>query len=210
MSQFMQGGERSETVADRGREQAQNAWARENSYNGNSTGGGWTNNGEYYQANSQSETVRNGTRKGSKVKDVQAYQPAFELKNHESYDERSVYYDEYLTKNTNLPVSIEEAIQRGWMSSEHNDLHTWDGEHTIKFLSQDGHKEAIFNVETGKPTVNHKNRETYNLYNPETIPGKILHTGSDMRFYFLYGTGRDDPTTGMERIFKISDVFKND
>jgi len=200
-------GERNEDIADRGREQAQNAWSRENSYNENTVGGGYLGEQEWYNENYESGVIAEGTQQASGVRDVKGYQPAFELRDHEPYDERAVYYNDYLRGNTSVPLVLEEAVLSDWRRIDENVFHTWDGENTVKYLAPDGHKEAIYNVETRKPTINPKNRATYNLYDPEKYFG-IPHALTDMRLYYLYGTGSDDPTSELDRVKRTMKAFE--
>ena len=62
-------GERSEAIADRGGEQAQNAWESENKYNGLETGGGYVDGQDFYDANARDLTIDEGTTLVSKVED---------------------------------------------------------------------------------------------------------------------------------------------
>lgn len=64
-------GERSEAIADRGREQAQNAWRSENRYNNNQTGGGYTSHQQFYDRNHDSLSVVSGTNDVRGVRDAQ-------------------------------------------------------------------------------------------------------------------------------------------
>ena len=63
-------GERNEDIADRGMEQAQNAWKSENKYNGNTVGGGYRNGQEFNQNNQDSLTVASGTNDARGVEDA--------------------------------------------------------------------------------------------------------------------------------------------
>ena len=60
-------GEQSESIADRGYEQAQNAWQSENRYNGNTEGGGYESKQEFTAMNRANADVARGSGRAEQV-----------------------------------------------------------------------------------------------------------------------------------------------
>lgn len=110
--------------------------------------------------------------------------------------------------NTELPESYAGAQDEGWVQypDDKNIYHEWDGEQTIKMLSPDGHREAIYNQQTGALTTNPRNRGTYNRFDPSTRP--VSHVLGDTVLYFQYGTGSDDPTGKLERVGRTLELLE--
>ncbi|MGE4444338.1 MAG: RHS repeat-associated core domain-containing protein [Candidatus Altimarinota bacterium] len=98
--------------------------------------------------------------------------------------------------NTNLPSSIEEARNQGWIEPTllgskyaaafyHQDPEIKGNE--LKFVSPDGHKEIIF-TQTGDIVNSDKYMGTYNFFNPSgTIDDKYLHSKYDISPYSKWG-----------------------
>ena len=71
-------------------------------------------------------------------------------------------------------------------------------EENVKYVSPDGHSEAIFNSNGGLVT-DPVNGPTYNFADPRN--DRIGHFLQDMLPYYIWGTSSDDPTKWYQRLF---------
>ncbi|MEG3768905.1 hypothetical protein [Alteromonas sp. 14N.309.X.WAT.G.H12] len=80
------------------------------------------------------------------------------------------------------------------------------GEQNKKYISEDGHHEAVYDGE-GNLVTDDLNKGTYNFADP--IDNPFEHVRKDVAPYFLYGNGPKDPTTIGSRIkLAIDSLFE--
>lgn len=96
--------------------------------------------------------------------------------------------------NTNLPKNKNEAEKRWWVllnrtkSVFHNsNAPFW--EFNYKFISPDGHKEAVYHYKTGEIITSPEDMWTYNFISPDN---ELWHAVLDVFPYFLYWNSSDD------------------
>jgi RHS repeat-associated protein len=75
-----------------------------------------------------------------------------------------------------------------------------EGKGNVKYVSEDGHHESVFNSEGELLTQDNdsKNMGTYNYFDP--VDQEIMHVIYDVLPYFLFGNVEEDPTTAGERL----------
>lgn len=112
--------------------------------------------------------------------------------------------------NTNLPKNKNEAEKRWWVllnrtkSVFHNsNAPFW--EFNYKFISPDGHKEAVYHYKTGEIITSPEDMWTYNFYSPLDSPWN--HISKEVSDYILHWNSLDDPTTKIERIAKLWNII---
>ena len=66
-------------------------------------------------------------------------------------------------------------------------------ENNIKFISPDGHGEAVFNPD-GTLVTDPVNMGTYNFNSPNELLG-VPHFVNDVLPYYVWGNSPEDPTT---------------
>lgn len=106
----------------------------------------------------------------------------------------------------NLP-SYDKAIE-GWVKLDEREsiYHSLNGaKGNIKFISPDGHLEAVYDNEKRLVTDVY-NLGTYNYYNPKTNP--ILHGIFDVLPYLVFGNSPEDCIDPWPRISATIDYFR--
>ncbi|QGU96693.1 hypothetical protein GOM49_17815 [Clostridium bovifaecis] len=68
-----------------------------------------------------------------------------------------------------------------------------------KYVSKDGHKEAVFNPTTRKLVIDPVNMGTYNFNGPKDLFG-LPHLFRDVIPYYIWGNSPDDPTNFFDRM----------
>lgn len=104
--------------------------------------------------------------------------------------------------NTNLPKTAQEAKKRGWDDSVPNNAHqrgTTPGKRNVKYVSKDGHKEAVYNHE-GKLVGG-----SYNYSSPITDP--VGHFVNDVAPWIVYGTNERDQRTALKRTEELLGIY---
>ncbi len=87
--------------------------------------------------------------------------------------------------NVNVPDNLYHAIQDGWLpmySLKETGFHGYP--FNIKFISPDGHREAVYSVTDWNLARNNAFRGTFNFFNPITNPGDHWHV--DVVPYFQW------------------------
>ena len=115
-----------------------------------------------------------------------------------AYVAQSHHYDKRKEKNIDLPAKKDEAVVRGWLSSEdlnnpQADCHqyTSPNKSNVKFVSPDGHREVIYNY-AGNIVLDSRDIGTYNFSPSGTLFGSIGHFFADMLPWLIFGND-DDP-----------------
>nr|VFK68666.1 MAG: hypothetical protein BECKUNK1418G_GA0071005_12573 [Candidatus Kentron sp. UNK]VFK73687.1 MAG: hypothetical protein BECKUNK1418H_GA0071006_12523 [Candidatus Kentron sp. UNK] len=85
------------------------------------------------------------------------------------------------------------------MSSERSIYHRMgsNGKDNLKFISSDGHYEAVYNAKSGALVTDVVNRGTYNYASPDN---GFSHFAKDVLPYWRWGNGPSDPTTMWQRV----------
>lgn len=107
--------------------------------------------------------------------------------------------------NTELPETMADAKKKGWVSGVANNAHqrgTERGKRNVKFVSKDGHKEAVYNHE-GKLVGG-----SYNYGSPIHKP--IDHLTLDVIPWIVYGSSPNDKSTATQRTKELLGVYGND
>jgi len=113
------------------------------------------------------------------------------------------------TLNIDLPFTITEAFDEEWIflmegKSVYHSYWTPTFEFHKKFISPDGHREAVYHYETGELVTDPRNMWTYNYFNPITDPW--LHKQYDVDPYFDWWNSHNDTTTRIERYSKSAKI----
>ncbi|NVP17678.1 hypothetical protein HUU51_03085 [Candidatus Gracilibacteria bacterium] len=111
--------------------------------------------------------------------------------------------------NVDLPETEIDAIKNGWrlLSQSESVWHSYNTptfEFNTKYISKDGHREAVYHYKTGKLVLEAENMGTYNYYDP--ITESDLHKEYDVKPYFDYGNSENDKTSKLERITMTAKV----
>ena len=123
---------------------------------------------------------------------------------------RRIHYSR--NSRNNHPQSETEALGSGrwrllpWWQAHY---HQWnDGRGNRKYVSLDGHGEAVFD-ECGRPDTTAENMATYNVFDPDLIWG-VPHFVADVFPYWYFGNSSDDTTSPLDRILGLrpADYFK--
>jgi hypothetical protein len=94
--------------------------------------------------------------------------------------------------------TLDEAIANNWVR-ETRDLwhrHGEDGQYNVKYLSPDGHEEAVYDLRTGNLVTDPANMGTFN-YCP---PDDFCHFTMDILPYWFRGNAPNDPTPWYNRV----------
>lgn len=106
--------------------------------------------------------------------------------------------------NTNLPKNRKEAEARGWNPNVSSNAHqrgTKPGKRNTKFVSKDGHKEAVYNYK-GELVGG-----SYNYSSP--VNNKVGHFVNDVAPYIVWGTNEKDQTTARQRVTELLGLHGN-
>ena len=100
---------------------------------------------------------------------------------------------------SNVPSTKKEAEEQGWeaLPPSESVYHSQNGANNSKFISPDGHREAVYNS-VGNLVTDPVNQGTYNIYNPKTNP--IKHGLYDVVPYLILGNSPDDAFSYGDRI----------
>ena len=100
---------------------------------------------------------------------------------------------------SNVPSTKKDAEKKGWeeLPPSKSVYHCQNGANNSKFISPDGHREAVYNSE-GNLVTDPVNRGTYNIYNPKTDP--VKHGLYDVVPYLILGNSPDDAFSYGDRI----------
>ena len=121
---------------------------------------------------------------------------------HSGYKPPSLKEMHYNRNQYNKKVTMDEAKDLGWSQmtpqmSKYHQIGTGN-EDNLKFVSPDGHSEAVFYPD-GTIVTDPSNMATYNYYSPYELYG-IPHFFNDMLPYYIWRNSLEDPTT-------IQDLF---
>ena len=106
--------------------------------------------------------------------------------------------------NVNLPKNEADAKARGWDNSVPNNAHqrgTTPGKRNIKYVSPDGHREAVYNYKGERVGG------SYNYSSPVT--NKPGHFVNDVVPYIRYGSSPKDKSTATQRTKELLGIYDN-
>lgn len=104
--------------------------------------------------------------------------------------------------NVDIPKTMDDAKRQKWDNSVPSNAHqrgTVPGKRNVKYVSPDGHREAIYNYK-GELIGG-----SYNYSSP--LINKPGHALNDVLPYIVYGNTKDDPTTSLKRVEDLLGLY---